>query len=103
MPLVRQSKQATVTSIVRDVIDDLEVVVTGCPARDLDAEITEQLLHASLSSENDVAECLARVFADVLEEDEGEFEPSDCQRPGKELFERMRQAKLDVFVNNEDD
>jgi hypothetical protein len=93
MPLVLQSKQDTVTSMVRDVIDDLEVVATGCPAQDLDVEIAEQLLDASLSSEDDVAECLAGVFAVALGGLE-QCHPSDYQRRGKELFERMRRANL---------
>eukprot|EP00339_Tiarina_fusa_P003726 CAMPEP_0117042290 /NCGR_PEP_ID=MMETSP0472-20121206/29463_1 /TAXON_ID=693140 ORGANISM="Tiarina fusus, Strain LIS" /NCGR_SAMPLE_ID=MMETSP0472 /ASSEMBLY_ACC=CAM_ASM_000603 /LENGTH=99 /DNA_ID=CAMNT_0004753497 /DNA_START=75 /DNA_END=374 /DNA_ORIENTATION=+ len=93
MPLILQSKQDTVTSMVRDVIDDLEVVATGCPAQDLDVEIAEQLLDASLRSEEDVAQCLVGAFADALG-DLDQFDSSEYEHRGKELFERMCQANL---------
>ena len=119
MPFIRRSKEDVVTSIVRDVIDDMEPVAScGCPVlvQSLDAEITEMLLDLSVTSSEDIAECIADIFADVfttaaVAEDQGKssdssassstssssaslFDPSNYNRPATELFERMQAANL---------
>ena len=87
------------TSIVRDVIDNLEPETTTpcCPAQDFDisAEIIETLLHSSLSSEMDIAECLADIFAEFLGDgEETSYEPKAYEGPSKVLYEKISKANL---------